>query len=55
MDHLESMDLRELSLVPDLVIPPDFKMPKFEKYDRTKCPETHLAIDKDSNSMVPKT
>ena len=24
-------------------MPPEFKMPKFEKYDRTKCPKNHLA------------
>ena len=43
VDDLRSVDPRELSLVPDLVIPPKFKMPKFEKYDGTKCPENHLA------------
>ena len=31
VDDLGSMDLKKLSLVPDLVIPPKFKMPKFEK------------------------
>ena len=43
VNDLGSVDPRELCLVPDLVIPPSFKMPKFEKYDRTKCPENHLA------------
>ena len=43
VDDLGSVDPRELSLVPDVVIPPKFKMPKFEKYDGTKCPENHLA------------
>ena len=43
MNDLGSVDPRELSLVPDLVILPKFKMPKFEKYDKTKCPENHLA------------
>ena len=43
MNDLGSVDPRELCLVPDLVIPPKFKMPKFEKYDETKCPENHLA------------
>ena len=43
VDEFGSVDLRELCLVPDLVIPPNFKMPKFEKYDGTKCPENHLA------------
>ena len=40
VDDLESVDPKELSLVPDLVILPKFKMPKFEKYDGTKCPKT---------------
>ena len=43
MNDLGSVDPRELSLVPDVVIPPKFKMPKFEKYDGTKCPKNHLA------------
>ena len=43
MDDLVSVDPRELSLVPNLVIPPKFKMPKFKKYDGTKCLENHLA------------
>ena len=43
MDDLESIDPRELNLVPDVVIPPKFKMPKFEKYDGTKYLENHLA------------
>ena len=43
VNDLGSVDLRELSLVMDVVIPPKFKMPKFEKYDGTKCPENHLA------------
>ena len=43
VNDLRSVDPRELCLVPDLVISPNFKMPKFEKYDGTKCPENHLA------------
>ena len=31
IDDLESMDPKKLSLVLDVVIPPKFKMPKFEK------------------------
>ena len=42
MEDLESVDPRELSLVPDLVIPPKFKMSKSEKHDGTKCLEIHL-------------
>ena len=43
VNDLGSVDPRELCLVPDVVIPPKFKMPKFEKYDGTKCLENHLA------------
>ena len=43
VDDLESVDPRKLSLVPNLVMPRKFKMPKFEKYDGTECPENHLA------------
>ena len=43
VNDFESVDPRELCLVPDLVITPNFKMPKFEKYDGTKCLENHLA------------
>ena len=43
MDDLESVDPKKLYLVPDLVILPKFKIPTFEKYDGTKCPENHLA------------
>ena len=42
VDDLGRVDPRELSLVPNVVIPPKFKMPKFEKYDGTKCYENHL-------------
>ena len=38
VNNLGSVDPRKLCLVPDLVIPPKFKMPKFERYDGTKCP-----------------
>ena len=44
MNDLGSVDPRKLCLVPDLFIPSKFKMPTFEKYDGTKCPENHLAI-----------
>ena len=32
----------KMSLVPDLVLPPKFKVPTFDKYDGTKCPSAHL-------------
>ncbi|KAK8978446.1 hypothetical protein V6N11_008757 [Hibiscus sabdariffa] len=38
------MDARELSLVPDLELPPKFKMPNFEKYNGTSCPEAHITM-----------
>ena len=53
VDDLKSVDPRELSLVPNLVIPPKFKMPKFEKCDGTKCLENHLATY--CNKMVGYT
>ena len=36
------VDASKMSLVPDLVLPPKFKVPTFDKYDGTKCPSTHL-------------
>ena len=43
VNDLGSVDPKDLCLVPDLVMPPKFKMPTFEKYDGTKCFENHLA------------
>ena len=43
VNDLGNVDRRELCLVPNMVIPPKFKIPKFEKYDGTKYPENHLA------------
>ena len=31
-----------MSLVRNLVLPPKFKVPTFDKYDGTKCPFAHL-------------
>ena len=39
-----SLDATELSLVSGLVIPHKFKTPTFDKYDGTKCPNTHLTM-----------
>ncbi|KAL4301783.1 hypothetical protein GQ457_10G005190 [Hibiscus cannabinus] len=36
--------MMKLSLVPDLILPPNFKVPEFEKFDGTKCPNTHLTM-----------
>jgi hypothetical protein len=34
----------ELCLVPDVVIPPKFKLPEFEKYKGNTCPRIHLTM-----------
>ena len=36
------VDTSKMSLVPDLVLPPKFKVPTFDKYDGTKYPFPHL-------------
>ncbi|KAK8675047.1 hypothetical protein V6N13_033120 [Hibiscus sabdariffa] len=41
---LGGIDARELSLVNDLVIPPKFKIPEFEKFTGTSCPSAHLTM-----------
>ena len=38
------VDARTMSLVPDLVLPPKFKVPTFDKYDGTKCLSAHLSM-----------
>ncbi|XP_040934491.1 uncharacterized protein [Gossypium hirsutum] len=38
------IDAKDLSLVPDLVFPHKFKMPEFEKYNETTCPEAHITM-----------
>jgi len=37
-------DMTELCLVPDMVIPPKFKVPNFDKYKGTTCPKSYLKI-----------
>ena len=41
-DAYNLVDASKMSLVPDLVLPPKFKVLIFEKYDGTKCPSVHL-------------
>ncbi|XP_040940743.1 uncharacterized protein [Gossypium hirsutum] len=43
-DYHRGMDAKDLSLVPDLILPPKFKMPEFEKYDGTSCPDAHITM-----------
>ena len=42
LDTYSLVDASKMSLVPDLVLPPKFKVPTFDKYDGTKYPSTHL-------------
>jgi len=37
-------DMAELCLVADVVIPPKFKVPDFDKYKGTTCPKNHLKM-----------
>ena len=36
--------MEELCLVPDVIIPPKFKVPDFDKYKGTTCPKNHLKM-----------
>lgn len=38
VDDYHRIDARDLSLVPDFILPYKFKMPEFEKYNGTSCP-----------------
>jgi len=37
-------DMTDLCLVPDIVIPPKFKVPDFDRYKGTTCPKNHLKM-----------
>ena len=37
-------DMTNLCLVPDVVIPPKFKVPNFDRYKGTTCPKNHLKM-----------
>ncbi|KAA3477295.1 Gag-pro-like protein [Gossypium australe] len=43
-DYLCGVDAKELSLVPELVLPPKFKTPEFKNYNRTSCLEAHITM-----------
>ncbi|XP_040931950.1 uncharacterized protein [Gossypium hirsutum] len=43
-DGHHRVDVKDLSLVPDLVLLYKFKMPKFEKYNGTTCLEAHITM-----------
>ncbi|XP_045802583.1 uncharacterized protein LOC123896210 [Trifolium pratense] len=38
------VDAMDMCLVPDVVIPPKFKVPDFEKYKGVQCPRNHLKM-----------
>ena len=38
------VDMTNLCLVPDVVIPPKFKVPDFDRYKGTTCPKNHLKM-----------
>ena len=40
----KGMGAAELTLVPDLVLPPEFKTPKFEKFNGGTCLVAHLTM-----------
>ncbi|KAA3459150.1 hypothetical protein EPI10_013669 [Gossypium australe] len=44
VNHHHGIDAKDLSLVPNLVLPHKFKMPEFEKYNGTSCPEAHITM-----------
>ncbi|XP_017647899.1 uncharacterized protein LOC108488103 [Gossypium arboreum] len=43
-DYRGGIDAKDLSLVPDLVLPPKLKTPEFEKYNGTSCPKAHITM-----------
>ncbi|XP_045802357.1 uncharacterized protein LOC123895936 [Trifolium pratense] len=40
----DPLDLANMCLVPDLVLPPKFKVPDFERYKGLSCPKNHLIM-----------
>ncbi|XP_017973959.1 PREDICTED: uncharacterized protein LOC108661439 [Theobroma cacao] len=44
VDRFGTMNATELCLVLDVLIPAKFKVPKFEKYDGTKCLMAHITM-----------
>jgi len=42
--NFEFGDAIRLCLVPDVVIPPKFRLPEFEKYQGKTCPKSHITM-----------
>jgi len=40
--YYRAMNIADITLVLGIVIPPKFKVPDFEKYNGTRCPQEHL-------------
>ncbi|XP_057977668.1 uncharacterized protein LOC131164473 [Malania oleifera] len=40
----DSVDPSDLCLAPKVILPPKFRIPEFENFDRTRCPRTHLRL-----------
>lgn len=38
------MDVKELCLVPNVVLPQNFKVPSLQKYNRVRCPRSHITM-----------
>ena len=38
------VDMAKLCLVPNVIIPPKFKVPNFDKCNETTCPKNHLKM-----------
>ena len=38
------MDYQSLSLFPNVRLPPKFKMPTLDKFDKTSCPKSYLKM-----------
>ena len=43
-DDYSFADMTDLCLVPDVVIPPKFKVPDFDRYKGMTCPKNHLKM-----------
>lgn len=52
--HIESVRFLDICLYPDLKYPPMFRMSKFEKYDGSGCPITHLQLYEMAMSQYAK-
>ncbi|KAA3484756.1 receptor-like protein 12 [Gossypium australe] len=53
VDYHCGIDAKDLSLAPDLVLPPKFKTSEFEKYKGTSYPKAHITLQSDRvNSQI---